>query len=176
MKRLLVFGGTLAAVAAASSTVAFAAGTTSQPWTVGQAVDIWAAAPGTVSPEGPVSIDLYLGSSPNQTTVTATRIGDQKQTFVFGTSTVTEYQFTMPSMGAQRSYSIYGWNPSGGPMVLFTGPSIDDNEIGHFSYAPPVSGQLPEVPFAGALPFIGLAGAGAFLFTRKRKNANRFAN
>ena len=37
-----------------------------------------------------------------------------------------------------------------------------------------VQGQLPEVPFAGALPFIGLAGAGAFLFVRKRKNGNRF--
>ena len=39
-----------------------------------------------------------------------------------------------------------------------------------------VQGQLPEVPFAGAFPFIGLAGAGAFLFARRRKNANRFAN
>lgn len=39
-----------------------------------------------------------------------------------------------------------------------------------------VQGQLPEVPFAGALPFIGIAGAGAFLFARRRKNANRFAN
>lgn len=35
------------------------------------------------------------------------------------------------------------------------------------------AGQLPEVPFAGGLPVMGLAGAGVFLLARKRKNDKR---
>ena len=39
-----------------------------------------------------------------------------------------------------------------------------------------VQGQLPEVPFAGLLPFTGLAGAGAFILARRRKEDRRFAS
>ncbi len=170
----------MATAAALSSTVALAGtttpSTTAQPWKAGQVVDVWAEPPGAFTPEGSASINITIDSlTKGTTTTTGTRIGDQSDSITGGLAT--EYQFTVPNLGsATGSYYISAREPSGIPMALLSGPSIEDNWLSTFNYVPSASGQLPEVPFAGALPFIGLAGAGVFLFARKRKNANQFAN
>lgn len=161
MKKLLVSGGAMATMAVASSTVVFAGDTAPQPWTAGQVVDVWAASL-VGSASLPSSIVLYLNSF-----VTATRITIQPDSKIPEVM-MTEYQFTVPNLGTKGHYLLAP------PLVLFSGPSILDTMVAPsvISYVPPISGQLPEVPFAGALPFVALASAGALIVARKLRNGS----
>lgn len=99
---------------------------------------------------GPVSVEIFTGADSN--------VGN-----VQGTENGNSVTFTLPV-----NLSV----PSGTPMYFL----IEDPQFLYFTPnytwggSAPV-GDMPEVPVAGALPVIGLAGAAVILYTRRRSRA-----
>jgi hypothetical protein len=156
-------------LAATVATPTFAT-TTTPTWTQGQVVTF--SAYSLLSQPATFSI-VFSNNNGQNFTAKATIVPNTEQNnFVFKFA---DYTLTVPDLGSSDSiFNIYEMKAGSLITNLSANPTFSSSpqSLSTINYVPIKAGLLPEFPYAGAVPLVGLGSVGAIAFyVRQRKSA-----
>ena len=137
-------------------------------WTQGAVIDfgVQHAYPGETFPHT-LTLDIFNSSS-SITYVNATL----QSTSSSAGRPFADYEVTVPNLGTSKAQFSVSANP---PSELFVNSKVDSPFVQFLTinYVPATAGLLPEFPYAGAVPLVGVLGLGAILYMRRRSSVTR---